>query len=228
MMLRHDSRLISDAKVNLHTLVELKTAKHDARADEELISVGADAARPLRVIERELRPKIFPDVILKGHAGKQRVADVVAFVGGDRIANRSLDIEIPEADAASNSGGNDPGRPVGKGGNAGGRLKSEKGGQNIVSIFLIGAEQALLDGDCIPVGKTGCRRDRGYQFKFFAAAHEHGRVLRDPLLERRHVYKNFIGFRGNELQSLAREEIVDLGVIQCGWVACAKSARSNQ
>ncbi|TPV99188.1 MAG: hypothetical protein USCAAHI_01377 [Beijerinckiaceae bacterium] len=46
----YDCDLISNAEVKLHTLVDLKTAKHNTGADKKLVSVGALAARPLRVV----------------------------------------------------------------------------------------------------------------------------------------------------------------------------------
>ena len=85
------------------------------------------------------------------------VADVVPFVGRQRIGNRSLDIEITPAYAACDGGGDDPSRPVGKGGDAGWRLKSQKSTENIVSIFFVGAEQPLLDGDEVSIGETQLR-----------------------------------------------------------------------
>ena len=59
MMVGHDSSLIGDAEVKLHTVIDLKTAKHNTRANKELVSVGALAARPLGVVQREFRPKIY-------------------------------------------------------------------------------------------------------------------------------------------------------------------------
>ena len=59
VMFWDDCGLIGDAEVKLHAVIDLKTAKHDARADKELVSVGALAARPLRVIQSEFRPEIL-------------------------------------------------------------------------------------------------------------------------------------------------------------------------
>ncbi len=84
---------------------------------------------------------------------------MVPLVSRERIGNRSLDIEITPADATRDGGGDNPSRPVGKGGNAGWRLKSQKSTENIVSIFFIGAEQPLLDGDEVPIGETRCGFD---------------------------------------------------------------------
>ena len=126
MVIRYDCDLIGDAEVKLYTVVDLKTAKHDARAHKKLVSVGALAARPLRVVEGEFRPEIFTKMILQGRAGDERRADMVLLVSRERIANRSLDIKITPADATRDRGGDNPSRPVGKGGNAGWRLKSQK------------------------------------------------------------------------------------------------------
>ena len=59
VMFWNDCGLIGDAKVKLHAVIDLKTAKHDARADKELVPVGTLAARPLRVIQSEFRPEIL-------------------------------------------------------------------------------------------------------------------------------------------------------------------------
>ena len=70
VMIRHDRILIGDAEAKLHPVVDLKPAKHDTWADQELVSVDALAARPLRVIQSKFRPEIFQKMILQG-----RVAD---------------------------------------------------------------------------------------------------------------------------------------------------------
>lgn len=100
VVLGYDRGLISDAKINLHALVDLKTAEHHTRADKELVSAGAHATRPLNVVEREFRPEIFPEMILESHTGEERGADVVALVSRDRIADRPLNVEITPADAS--------------------------------------------------------------------------------------------------------------------------------
>lgn len=156
VVIGYDRDLIGDAEVKLHTVVDLKTAKHNARAHKELVSVGALAARPLRVVEGEFRPEIFTNMILQGRAGDERRADVVPLVSRERIANRSLDIKITPADATRDGGGDNPSRPVGKGGNAGWRLKSQKNTENIVSIFFVGAEQPLFDGDEVRAAAKPC------------------------------------------------------------------------
>ena len=71
VVVRYDRDLIGDAEVKLHTVVDLKTAKHDAWAHKKLVSVGALAARPLRVVESEFRPEIFQKMVLQGHAGEE-------------------------------------------------------------------------------------------------------------------------------------------------------------
>src|SRR5580700_3041120 len=63
--------LIGDAEVKLHTVVDLKTAKHNARAQKELVSASALAARPLRVVEGKFRPEIFTNMMLQGRAGDE-------------------------------------------------------------------------------------------------------------------------------------------------------------
>src|ERR1700736_590915 len=63
--------LIGDAEVKLHTVVDLKTAKHNARAQKELVSASALAARPLRIGEGEFGPEIFTNMILQGRAGEE-------------------------------------------------------------------------------------------------------------------------------------------------------------
>jgi hypothetical protein len=158
-MIGHDRVLISDAEVELHPIVDLKTAKHDTHARKELVSAGALAARPLCVVEAKFRPEVFQKMKLRGHAGKERIADVVPLVSRERIANRSLNIEITYAPAAGERGSDNPSRPVGKGGDAGRRLKSQKSTENLVSIFFVGAEQPLFDGDEVPIGKTRCGCD---------------------------------------------------------------------
>src|SRR5580700_5794125 len=126
VVIGYDRDLIGDAEVKLHTVVDLEAAKHNARAHKELVSVGAHAARPLRVVKSEFRPEIIQEVVLHGQAAEKRRADVVLLVSRERIANRSLDIKITPADATRDGGGDNPSRPVGKGGNAGWRLKSHK------------------------------------------------------------------------------------------------------
>jgi hypothetical protein len=143
-MLRYDRDLIGDAEVKLHTVVDLETAKHNARAHKELVSVGAHAARPLRVVKSEFRPEIVHEVVLHGQAAEECRADDVLIVRRERRANRPLDVEITPTDAACDCGGDNPSRSVGKGGNAGWRLKSQKSTENVVSIFFVGAEQPLL------------------------------------------------------------------------------------
>ena len=92
--------LIGNAEVKLHTVVDLKTAKHNARAHKELVSVGAHAARPLRVVKSEFRPEIVQKVVLHGQAAEECRADDVLIVRRERIANRPLDIKITPTDAA--------------------------------------------------------------------------------------------------------------------------------
>ena len=70
-MIGDDRDLIGDAEVELHTIVDLEAAKHNARADKELVSAGALAAGPLRVVQSEFRPEIFPNMILQGRAGDE-------------------------------------------------------------------------------------------------------------------------------------------------------------
>ena len=67
--------------------------------------------------------------------------------------------------------------------------------ENIVSIFFVGAEQPLFDGDEVPIGETRC----GLMFR--------------ALFEGRHIDQNFIGGGGNQLQSLAAEIIVNFPAI---------------
>ena len=118
-MIWYNRDLIGDAEVELHTVVDLKTAKHNARAHKELVSVGAHAARPLSVVKGEFRPEIGGNMVLQGQAAVDRGADRMLIGGRDRHANRSLDIEITEADAARDRGSDDPsllvkaGTPVG-------------------------------------------------------------------------------------------------------------------
>ena len=46
--------------LNLQVIAEeVETAKHNTRADKELISASALAAGPLSVVQGELRPKIL-------------------------------------------------------------------------------------------------------------------------------------------------------------------------
>ena len=160
VMIGHDGDLIGDAEVKLHKIIiEIKPAKHDTGADKELVSASTQAARPLSVVESEFRPEVLTNMILQGHAGEETFADVVLFVLWERIAYRSLDIEITPADAACDCGGDDPSRSVGEGGDAGWRLKSQKSTENIVSIFFIGAKQPLFDGDEVPICETRCGLD---------------------------------------------------------------------
>jgi hypothetical protein len=44
----HNRDLIGDAEIQLDAFIEHKTPKHYAWADQELVSAGARAARPLR------------------------------------------------------------------------------------------------------------------------------------------------------------------------------------
>jgi len=73
------------------------------------------------------------------------------------VADRTLDVEIAPADAARQCWRDNPSRPVGKIGDAGWRLESHKSAENIVSVFFIGAEQALFNGDEIPIEETRFR-----------------------------------------------------------------------
>jgi len=109
----------------------------------------------------------------------------------ERIANRSLHIEIAYAPAASERWSDNPSWPVGEGGNTGRRLSSQKSGQNIVSIFFIGAENSLFDGDEVPIAKTRCGCDLA--------------SLREPCLVGRHIDQDFIADRRNEFQAFAGE-----------------------
>ena len=97
----NDRELIGDAEVKFYEVfVDVKPAKHNTRPDKELVSIGALAAGPLRVIESEFRPEIVQEVVLQGQAGKEGVADVTPLVRWERIANRSLEVEIPPAPTA--------------------------------------------------------------------------------------------------------------------------------
>jgi hypothetical protein len=111
-MLRYHRDLIGDAEVKLHTVVDLETAKHNTRAHKELVSVGAHAARPLRVVKSEFRPEIVQELVLHGQAAEECRADDVLIVRRERIANRPLDIKITATDAARDRGGDNPSRPV--------------------------------------------------------------------------------------------------------------------
>ena len=71
----YDRELIGDAEVELHTVVDLKTAKHNARAHKELVSARVHAARPLSVVEGEFRPEIGGNMVLQGQAADDRDAD---------------------------------------------------------------------------------------------------------------------------------------------------------
>ena len=75
------------------------------------------------------------------------------------------------------------------------RLKAEKGAENVVSVFFIGAEQPLLDGDEIAVGEARRGLDIG------------------AMLEVRDVDQDFVGGRRDQLQPFAPAVIVDLRAV---------------
>ena len=62
-------------------------------------------------------------MVLQGQAADDRGADRMLIGGRDRHANRSLDIEITETDAARDRGSDDPSL-VSEGRNASWRLKT--------------------------------------------------------------------------------------------------------
>ena len=117
-VIRDDRELIGDFEAEFDALVDLKTSEHDAGADKELVSAGALAARPLRVVEGELGPEIFAEMILEGRAADERCADRVQIVSRQRVAYRRLNVEVAPAYASGQRGSDDPGRPVGESGDS--------------------------------------------------------------------------------------------------------------
>ena len=75
-------------------------------------------------------------MILQAHAAEERIADVVPLIRGERIADRSLDVEIAPADAPRERRGDNPSRSVGESGDAGWRLSSDKSAGECSSHFL--------------------------------------------------------------------------------------------
>jgi len=118
-MLRHHRNLIGDAEVEPYAFINLNPAKHDAGAHNQLVAGCAFTASPLRIVERELGPEIIEQVVLQRHARQKRIADVVSFIGRQRIGHRSLNIEITKADPPRDRWRDDPRRPIGEGGYAG-------------------------------------------------------------------------------------------------------------
>ena len=146
----------------------------------------------MRIVDLDLGPEVFGDVILERDVSDDRNADRIFVVQRDGNADGCLDIEIAPALARRECWRDDP-SIVCKWHRAGRRREAKEGCDDIVAVLLVGTEKTLLDGDRLLVAPPVCRLDDS------------------AIVMRRQVDENLISHRRDELKAFAAVIDSDVG-----------------
>jgi hypothetical protein len=92
-----NSELIPHTKIELRTLANWKRPENDSWRQKQLVLTAPFPVKPICVVELELRPKIFCEMILQGEVARERSADLVLELNRHWHCDACLYIEITPA-----------------------------------------------------------------------------------------------------------------------------------
>ena len=144
--------LESAADAQPESLPEVEPSKHDTWCHEHLRLAVVGTVVEMGVVHFEFRPESSSDVILQRVVPWVGIANLGLVARGETDAECALSAEAPETLAVGNRRRNDrigcailmlPGRHSGL----------EEGSQDVISVFLVGRQDAVLDEEP-PVAKA--------------------------------------------------------------------------
>ena len=122
----------------------MDTPKYDSRCNEDLVLASIGSVWPIGVVHFNFRPQQFEQVVLESEICQKRCAQRMNISSRKGTAESQLHVEVTPAFSGGDSwcygeiiGSERAGSDR--------RAKGEEAGQNIVSVFFVGAQKAVFD-----------------------------------------------------------------------------------